>query len=85
MLAAERVPHAVGRVVYVPKRDNAITNRLNKTKAERIADYEAEQIEQVKVKKAGKVPPQLPRYVLLPSFARGYINVTPHYNLQRKR
>ena len=32
----------------VPNRENAIVNRLNKTKVERVVDHEAEQIEGVK-------------------------------------
>ncbi len=54
MLAAGRVPHAVLRVVYIPKRENAIVNRLNKTKVERVVDHEAEQIERIKQENADK-------------------------------
>jgi hypothetical protein len=54
MLVAGRVPHAVFRVVYIPKRENAIVNRLNKTKVERVVDHEAEQIERIKQENAVK-------------------------------
>ena len=53
-LAAERVPHTLYLVVHVPKRENAIVNRLNKTKVERVVDHEAEQIERVKRENADK-------------------------------
>ena len=36
------------RVVHIAKRENAIVNRLNKTKVERAVDHEAERIERVK-------------------------------------
>src|SRR5260221_9512435 len=48
MPSAERVPHTLHRVVHIPNRENAIVNRLNKTKVERVVDHEAEQIERVK-------------------------------------
>jgi len=54
MLAAGRVSHAVLRVVYIPKRENTIVNRLNKTKVERVVDHEAEQIERIKLENADK-------------------------------
>jgi DNA repair exonuclease SbcCD nuclease subunit len=38
--------------VYVPKRENVIVNRLNKTKVEREVDHEAERIERVKQENA---------------------------------
>ncbi|KAL5482337.1 CCDC25 [Sanghuangporus weigelae] len=38
--------------VHVPKRENPIVNRLNKTKVERIVDHEQEQIERQKKEKA---------------------------------
>lgn len=53
-LAAERVPHTIHRVVHIPKRENVIVNRLNKTKVERVVDHEAEQIERVKRENAVK-------------------------------
>src|SRR6267142_4048490 len=53
-LAAERVPHAVRSIAHVPKRENAIVNRLNKTKVERVVDHEAEKIERVKSENAVK-------------------------------
>ena len=53
-LAAERVLHTLYLVVHVPKRENAIVNRLNKTKVERVVDHEAEQIERVKRENADK-------------------------------
>ncbi|THH21402.1 hypothetical protein EW146_g163 [Bondarzewia mesenterica] len=34
--------------IYVPKRENPIVNRLNKTKVEREVDHEAERIERIK-------------------------------------
>lgn len=40
--------------VHVPKRENAIVNRLNKTKVERVVDHEAERIERVKGENAAK-------------------------------
>ena len=48
------VPHTFHRVVHVPNRENAIVNRLNKTKVERVVDHEAEQIERVKRENAVK-------------------------------
>lgn len=54
MLAAGRVSHAILRAVYIPKRENAIVNRLNKTKVERVVDHEAEQIERIKQENAVK-------------------------------
>ena len=47
-------PHTLYRVVHVPKRENAIVNRLNKTKVERVVDHELEQIERVKRENADK-------------------------------
>jgi hypothetical protein len=40
--------------VHVPKRENVIVNRLNKTKVERVVDHEAERIERVKSENAAK-------------------------------
>ncbi|KAH9972007.1 cytoplasmic protein [Lactifluus volemus] len=40
--------------VYIPKRENAIVNRLNKTKVERTVDHEAERIDRVKRENAVK-------------------------------
>ncbi|KAH9060197.1 cytoplasmic protein [Lactarius vividus] len=40
--------------LHVPKRENAIVNRLNKTKVERVVDHEAERIERVKSENAAK-------------------------------
>jgi len=40
--------------VHIPKRENVIVNRLNKTKVERVVDHEAEQIERVKRENAVK-------------------------------
>ncbi|KAH8983914.1 cytoplasmic protein [Lactarius akahatsu] len=40
--------------VHVPKRENAIVNRLNKTKVERVVDHEAERIERAKSENAAK-------------------------------
>ncbi|KAI0060471.1 cytoplasmic protein [Artomyces pyxidatus] len=40
--------------VYIPKRENAIVNRLNKTKNERVVDHEAERIERIKAENAVK-------------------------------
>jgi hypothetical protein len=42
------------RIVHVPKRENVIVNRLNKTKVERVVDHEAERIERVKRENAVK-------------------------------
>jgi hypothetical protein len=39
---------------HVPKRENVIVNRLNKTKDERVVDHEAERIERVKGENAAK-------------------------------
>ena len=36
-------------VVHVPTRDNAIVNRLNKTKVEKEVDHEAERQERLKL------------------------------------
>ena len=38
----------------MPKRENVIVNRLNKTKVERVVDHEAERIERVKSENAAK-------------------------------
>jgi hypothetical protein len=40
--------------IHIAKRENAIVNRLNKTKAERVVDHEAERIERVKRENAVK-------------------------------
>ncbi|KAH9030325.1 cytoplasmic protein [Lactarius pseudohatsudake] len=40
--------------LHVPKRENAIVNRLNKTKVERVVDHEAERIERAKSENAAK-------------------------------
>ena len=40
--------------VYVIKRENAIVNRLNKTKEERVVDHEQERIDRVKKENAAK-------------------------------
>ena len=53
-LAAELVPHTVRYIAHAPKRENAIVNRLNKTKVERVVDHEAEKIERVKSENAAK-------------------------------
>lgn len=39
---------ALQTAVYVPKRENPIVNRLNKTKAEREVDHEQERVERIK-------------------------------------
>ena len=44
----------IHRSVHVQKRENAIVNRLNKTKDERTVDHEAERIERVKSENAAK-------------------------------
>jgi hypothetical protein len=51
---------------YVPARDNAVVNRLNKTKAERVVDHEQERLDRLKaagaIKRAAavaQVPPLL--------------------------
>jgi hypothetical protein len=48
------MPHAVRFIAHVSKRENAIVNRLNKTKVERVVDHEAEKIERVKSENAVK-------------------------------
>jgi hypothetical protein len=40
--------------VHVPKRENAIVNRLNKTKEERVVDHEQERIERLKRESAAR-------------------------------
>ncbi|KAI9437404.1 cytoplasmic protein [Russula earlei] len=40
--------------VHIPKRENTIVNRLNKTKVERVVDHEAERIERAKHENAVK-------------------------------
>ncbi len=40
--------------VYVIKRENAIVNRLNKTKEERVVDHEQERVDRVKKENAAK-------------------------------
>ncbi|KAF8488203.1 cytoplasmic protein [Russula emetica] len=40
--------------IHIAKRENAIVNRLNKTKVERVVDHEAERIERVKRENAVK-------------------------------
>jgi hypothetical protein len=39
-------------LVYVAKRENAIVNRLNKTKVEKEVDYEQERVDRVKKENA---------------------------------
>lgn len=41
-------------LVYIPKRENPIVNRLNKTKVERTVDHEAERIDRTKRENAVK-------------------------------
>jgi len=43
-----------GRPVYIQKRENAIVNRLNKTKVEREVDHEQERQERIKRENAVK-------------------------------
>ena len=45
---------AHGLSVHVPKRENPIVNRLNKTKVEREVDHEQERIERIKKENAAK-------------------------------
>ncbi|KAI0629791.1 hypothetical protein C8Q77DRAFT_1138560 [Trametes polyzona] len=40
--------------VHIPKRENVIVNRLNKTKVEREVDHEAERVERIKKENAAK-------------------------------
>jgi hypothetical protein len=56
---------------YVPARDNAVVNRLNKTKAERVVDHEQERLDRLKaagaIKRAAAIaqvpsPPSPPEY-----------------------
>ncbi len=54
LLRAQRDDAPILCSVHVPKRENAIVNRLNKTKVERIVDHEAERIERVKSENATK-------------------------------
>ena len=44
--------HLTTTTVHVDKRENAIVNRLNKTKVERIVDHEQEKIERLKQENA---------------------------------
>ncbi|KAF9810312.1 hypothetical protein IEO21_07000 [Rhodonia placenta] len=44
--------HNDKRVLHVPKRENPIVNRLNKTKVERQVDHEQERIDRIKVESA---------------------------------
>ena len=44
----------IGLPVYIPKRENVIVNRLNKTKVERQVDHEQERQERVKKENAVK-------------------------------
>jgi hypothetical protein len=53
-LTVQRIPHIVCFTVHVPKRENAIVNRLNKTKVERVVDHEAEKVERVRHENAAK-------------------------------
>lgn len=40
--------------VHIPKRENVIVNRLNKTKVERDVDHEQERVERIKKENAEK-------------------------------
>ncbi|KAH0832398.1 hypothetical protein J3R83DRAFT_13432 [Lanmaoa asiatica] len=40
--------------IHVPKRENPIVNRLNKTKVEKVVDHEQEKIDRVKKENAEK-------------------------------
>lgn len=42
------------RAVHVPQRENAIVNRLNKTKNERVVDHEQERVERLKREAAAR-------------------------------
>ncbi|KAH7928746.1 cytoplasmic protein [Leucogyrophana mollusca] len=46
--------HSDKRVLHVPKRENPIVNRLNKTKVEKEVDHEQERIDRVKQENAEK-------------------------------
>ncbi|KAF8551137.1 cytoplasmic protein [Imleria badia] len=46
--------HSDKRVFHVPKRENSIVNRLNKTKVEKVVDHEQEKIDRVKKENAEK-------------------------------
>lgn len=42
------------RSVHVPNRENAIVNRLNKTKSERVVDHEQERVDRLKREAAAR-------------------------------
>ncbi|KAH7910484.1 cytoplasmic protein [Hygrophoropsis aurantiaca] len=46
--------HSDKRVLHVPKRENPIVNRLNKTKVEKEVDHEQERVDRVKTENAQK-------------------------------
>ncbi|KAI0763555.1 cytoplasmic protein [Trametes elegans] len=46
--------HSDKRVMHVPKRENLIVNRLNKTKVEREVDHEQERVDRIKKESAAK-------------------------------
>ncbi|OJT13001.1 Coiled-coil domain-containing protein 25 [Trametes pubescens] len=48
------IPHEQVKRVHVPKRENVIVNRLNKTKVEREVDHENEKVERIKKENATK-------------------------------
>ncbi|KAG8988877.1 hypothetical protein FRB90_002508 [Tulasnella sp. 427] len=53
-MSFERIPSPTSRIpeVHVPQRENAIVNRLDKTKAERDVDHEQEKIDRQKAESA---------------------------------
>ena len=71
-------------LVYIPKRENPIVNRLNKTKVERTVDHEAERIDRTKRENAVKRAAAAAKVREPPTLliARGHINATP---ILRKR
>ncbi|TDL18344.1 cytoplasmic protein [Rickenella mellea] len=44
--------HSDKLVLHIPQRENAIVNRLNKTKEERVVDHEQERVDRVKAENA---------------------------------
>ncbi|KDQ62139.1 hypothetical protein JAAARDRAFT_122092 [Jaapia argillacea MUCL 33604] len=46
--------HNDKRVLHVPKRENPIVNRLNKTKVEQVVDHEQEKIDRIKKESAAR-------------------------------
>lgn len=71
--------------VHVPKRENAIVNRLNKTKAEREVDHEQERVDRLKKEQQVKRVEAAARVRAIPQYSFLTPYLFPPYFSERKR